>query len=159
MTASSHPDILRQVTKDVSTPDRRRDSLLAHCIARAVAAEEGGFEAVATKYGSKAERLPRWSAMRLGVKVTPKASRVAGFIVQWAIAMREEARDEFSITEYQRHWSENERQAYRLQKEFRELWPEYETPNELAVQIAKRLDPKTTARDAMTLPTKIMVTA
>ncbi len=110
-------------------------------------------------YGPKAERLSKWSAMRLGVKVTPKASRVAGFIVQWAIAMREEGQETFSITEYQRHWSENERQAYRLQKEFRELWPEYETPNELSLQIAKHLDPKTSVRDAMTLPSKIVVTA
>jgi hypothetical protein len=69
------------------------------------------------------------------VKVTPKASRVAGFITLWATAMRIEERDSFSITEYQRYWNESERQAYRRQVEFRELWPEYETPNELANQI------------------------
>ena len=72
--------------------------------------------------------------------------------------MREEGRDSFSITEYQRHWLESERQAYRLQREFRELWPEYETPNELASQIVKHLDPKISARDAMSLPTRLMVT-
>ena len=31
-----------------------------------------------------------------------------------------------------RFWKETERNAYRLQREFRELWPEFETPNELA---------------------------
>lgn len=121
--------------------------------------EQGGRETVTGKYGERAERLSKWSGLRAGAKATPKASRVASFIVQWAIAMREEERNTFSITEYQHHWFENERRAYRLQKEFRELWPEYETPNELASQIAKHLDPKTSARDAMSLPTRLMVTA
>ena len=152
------PDILRQVTKIVRKPDPRRDSLLAHCIARAVIAEQGGIDKAVATFGPKAERLSKWSAMRAAVKMTPKASRVAGFIVQWAIGMRSEGLASFSITEYQRYWSENERQAYRLQKEFRELWPEYETPNELASQIAKHLDLKTSPLDAMSLPTKLMVT-
>jgi hypothetical protein len=51
----------------------------------------------------------------------------------WGIAMHDEGRDEFTITEYQRYWNESERQAYRRQVEFRELWREYETPNELRV--------------------------
>jgi hypothetical protein len=71
--------------------------------------------------------------------VTPKASRVAGFIVMWAAAMAEEKADSYSITEYQRYWYESERQAYRLQAEFRELWPEMETPNELASQLVDYL--------------------
>lgn len=147
------------MTDDVRSRTSRRDSLLAHCIARAVIHEQGGIDAAVAAFGPRAERLSKWSGMRTAVKVTPKASRVAGFIVQWAIGMREEGQDSFSITEYQSHWSENERQAYRLQREFRELWPEYETPNELASQIAKHLDLKTTAFDAMSLPTKLMVTA
>jgi hypothetical protein len=95
----------------------------------------------------------------LGVKVTPKASRVATFIVLWSVAMLEEGRDEYSITEYQRYWSEGERQAYRLQKEFRELWPEYETPNELAHKLVKLLDRKINKRDAASLPLSLQVTA
>jgi hypothetical protein len=63
------------------------------------------------------------------------------------------------ITEYQRHWNENERKAYRLQKEFRDLWPEYETPNELARQVVRFLDKKTSNRDAASLPLKVQVTA
>ena len=54
--------------------------------------------------------------------------------------------------EYQRYWSENERQAYRLQKEFRELWPEYETPNELARQLVEYLDGRVSTRDVASLP-------
>lgn len=145
------------MTTSVRKKDPRRDSLLAHCIARAARAEQAGSAELAAR--GEAQRLSRWAGLRTAARVTPKASRVAAFIVQWAIAMREENRDTFSITEYQRHWFENERQAYRLQKEFRELWPEYETPNELASQIAKHLDPKTSARDAMSLPTRLMVTA
>ena len=117
----------------------RKDSLLAHCLARAMIDEQGGMEAAAAKYGERAERLSKWRATATAVKVTPKASRVAGFVVLWAAAMRDEGLDEFSITEYQRYWNESERQAYRRQVEFRELWPEYETPNELASQIVAYL--------------------
>jgi hypothetical protein len=122
-------------------------------------ADYGGHDEAAEAIGPNAERLSKWSAMRVGVKVTPKASRVAAFIVQWAVGMRAEGQDEYSITEYQRYWSENERQAYRLQKEFRELWPEYETPNELARQLVEYLDGRISTRDVASLPMKLHVTA
>ena len=147
------------MTGSVRQASSKRDSLLAHCLARAVVDEQGGIEAAVEKYGERAERLSKWGALRVAVKVTPKASRVAGFIVMWAAAMREEGVDEYSITEYQRYWSEGERQAYRLQKEFRELWPEFETPNELARQIVKHVDSRVSRRDAASLPTRVMVTA
>jgi hypothetical protein len=146
------------VTGKVRKPSKRKDTLLAHCVARAIVAEQGGMEAAIDKYGPQAERLGKWAAIKAAVKVTPKASRVAAFVIMWAIGMREEARDEFSITEYQRFWNEGERQAYRLQVEFRELWPEFDTPNELARQIVKHLDAKVAARDAGTLATKLQVT-
>ncbi len=117
----------------------KKDSLLAHCIARAVIHEQGGLEAAVAKYGPNAERMSKWRATATAVRVTPKASRVAGFIILWATAMRVDELDTFSITEYQRCWNESERQAYRRQVEFRELWPEYETPNELASQIVAYL--------------------
>lgn len=125
----------------------KKDSLLAHCLARAVIHEQGGLEAAAAKYGPKAERLSKWRATATAVKVTPKASRVAGFVVLWATAMRVEDLDSFSITEYQRYWNESERQAYRRQVEFRELWPEYETPNELAGQIVAYLRKRGEAKE------------
>ena len=98
----------------------KKDSLLAHCLARAVIHEQGGPEAAAAKYGPNAERMSKWRATAMAVKVTPKASRVAGFIILWATAMRVEELDLFSITEYQRYWHESERQAYRRQVEFRD---------------------------------------
>jgi hypothetical protein len=95
----------------------------------------------------------------VAVKVTPKASRVAGFVISWAIAMREDDRPEYSITEYQRFWNEGERQAYRLQSDFRDLWPEFETPNELAAEVVRQIDKRTGPRDAGSLATRVMVTA
>jgi hypothetical protein len=94
--------------------------------------------------------------MRLTVKAAPKASRVAAFIVLWALAMKDEKRDEYTITEFQRYYNEGERTAYRNQAEFRELWTEFETPNELARQIVPHLRGKV---DATKLPSSVVVTA
>ena len=121
-------------------------------------AEQGGVDAAVEKFGPEAERLSKWSSVKVVAKVTPKASRVAGFVVMWAVAMLLEERDDYSITEYERYWNEGERQTYRLQKEFRELWPEFETPNELARQIVKHVDKKINKRDVATLPMRLMVT-
>jgi hypothetical protein len=139
--------------------NRRKDSLLAHCIARAVIADAGGEDDAKRQWGGNAEKLAaasRWKQMKLMMKVTPKASRVAAFVIQWAWAMREERRDSFTITEFQRYWNEGERQAYRHQAEFRELWPEYETPDELARQVVPHLNDRL---DATTLPAKVAVVA
>lgn len=133
------------------------DTILGHCIARAVIHEQGGLQAAMAKYGPKAERLSKWEALRTTTKMTPKASRVATFIVLWAVGMRESKQDSYSITEYQRFWNENERQAYRLQNEFRDLWPEFDTPNELARQIVKHVDGKLARKDIGRLPLTLRV--
>lgn len=134
------------------------DTLLGHCIIRAMAHEEGGFDTVRKK-ADRGERKPAWGAVRLTVKVTPKAMRVATFIVLWAVGMREAGQEEFSITEYMRRWDEDERQAYRVQAEFRELWPEFRTPNELAGQIVRHLDARISRKDAAKLPLTLQVEA
>jgi hypothetical protein len=134
--------------------------LLGHCIARAVIAEKGGVEAATAEYGQNAERLSKWGALRTAAKVTPKASRVAGFIVMWAVAMADEKADSYSITEYQRYWHEGERQAYRLQAEFRELWPELDTPNDLAAQLVDDLrQHKVSKTQIARLPSSLQVVA
>lgn len=157
MTWANLPDKIRQVTEKVR--NRRIDSLMGHCLMRAVIAAEGGGEAAAAKYDPDGPRVSKWTGVKAVAKVTPKASRVAGFIVMWAVAMVLEDRDEYSITEYERYWNEGERQTYRLQKEFRELWPEFDTPNELACELAKHIDKKMNKRDVPTLPMRLMVTA
>jgi hypothetical protein len=135
----------------------KTDSILAHCVFRAFVHNEGGPEATAEKFGVDA-KVRKWATVRAAAKATPLASRVAGFVIQWAIAMKIDGKDEYSITEYQRFWNENERQAYRLQKEFRALWPEFETPNELALQIVKHVDEKKMGkRDLATLPMSLQV--
>src|SRR5919204_1832339 len=110
------------------------DTILGHCVLRALIHDRGGVDVVNAKVAA-GERASKWDVLRSTAKVTPKAMRVATFIVCWAIGMKMDGVDEYSITEYQRFWKENERQAYRVQKEFRELWPEFETPNELARQV------------------------
>jgi hypothetical protein len=121
---------------------------------RSMIAELGGWEKAAKRFEAGELRANAW----LGVKATPKGSRVATFIILWATAMRVEGLDSFSITEYQRYWNENERRAYRLQNEFRELWPEYETPNELAQMLVSQLASEKPANIAR-LPMSVQVTA
>ena len=138
---------------------RALDTILGHCIARAVIDNAGGLEAAVAKYGPNAERWSTLAKLREVTKATPKASRVATFIVLWAVAMMEEGKESYSITEYQRYWNENERQAYRVQNEFRDLWPEFETPNELAAQIVTQVDRRIAKRDAAKLPMTLQVEA
>jgi hypothetical protein len=138
---------------------RKEDTLLAHCIARAVIDDAGGLDAAKQKYGDDASTLAaqsKWRQVRLLLKVTPKASRVAGFIILWALAMKAEDRDGYTISEYQRYYNENERKAYRDQAEFRDLWGEFETPDELARQILPQLRGKL---DATKLPSTVTVVA
>jgi len=128
-------DRVRQGTKVVRSTlsTTGKDSLLVHCLSRAVIAANG-WEKSEEQARSGTLKVNQW----VGARVAPKATRVALFIGSWAAAMRTEDRDAYTITEYMRYWNEGERQAYRLQREFRELWPEFETPNELARQIVKQ---------------------
>jgi len=97
--------------------------------------------------------------LRAVTKATPKASRVATFVVCWTIAMQEERRDSYSITEYMRYWNESERQAYRVQNEFRELWDEFETPDEIAKQILRNARGRLAKKDVQKLPMTLLVQA
>jgi len=133
---------------------RRRDSLIVHCIGRAVAAANGWDETQA-QFEAGTLKVSNLAA----AKATPKASRVAAFILQWALAMRDEGLDEYTITEYQRYWREGERQTYRVQKEFRDLWPEFETPNELARQIIKQVDGQRIEARRADLPLSVPIVA
>lgn len=146
------------MTRSVRYTEPRKDSLLAHCIARAIIHEQGGIDAAVRSLGG-AGRRSKWGAVKAAAKASPKASRVAAFVVMWAAAMADQRIDEFSITEYQSYWNEGERQAYRLQKEFRELWPEYETPDELARQIVAHIDAKASRQEIAGLPGHVQVTA
>ena len=146
MTYARSPDKLQQVGTDKlkqatnvvrsSLSRENKDSLIVHCLSRAVIAANG-WEKSEKQAKEGTLKVNQW----IGARVAPKATRVALFIGSWAAAMRVEGRDEYTITEYMRYWNEGERRAYRLQEEFRELWPEFGengTPNELALQIVKQ---------------------
>lgn len=105
----------------------QREALIVHCLARAVIARNG-WEKSEREAEAGTLRLNQW----IGARVAPKATRVAMFVASWAAAMDAQGRNEYTITEYARFWNEVEREAYRFQREFRELWPEYETPDDLA---------------------------
>ena len=66
--------------------------------------------------------------------------------------MWDEGVDEYSITEFQRYWNESERQAYRVQNEFRALWPEFDTPNELSRQLVKQFNARLAKKEITKLP-------
>jgi hypothetical protein len=131
----------------------QREALIVHCLARAVIARNG-WEVSAAEAEAGTLRLNQW----IGARVAPKATRVAMFIGSWAAAMASEDRDEYTITEYARFWNEVEREAYRFQREFRELWPEYETPNELARKLLEQPDAKVgKAKDGTVTPVPMSV--
>jgi len=68
---------------------------------------------------------------------TPKASRVAAFVALWATALIDLDVDVLGIEEYGEWASESTRTAYRRLADFRALWPEYDTPNELALLLVQ----------------------
>jgi hypothetical protein len=108
------------------------DSILAHCIARAVTADAGGEEAAKAKYGEQAEALKasKWQSVKVAAKAAPRATRVAGFIALWGLALDDLDRDELSVEEYAEWANESRATAFRRAAEYRELWDEVDV-NEL----------------------------
>lgn len=71
---------------------------------------------------------------------TRKGLRVATFVSCWAITSRSLGRA-ITLDDYREWWRESERTAYRYQAEFRELFPELDTPQPIAdVAIARASD-------------------
>lgn len=108
------------------------DTILAHCIARAVVAEAGGEEAAEARYGKSAEGLKasKWQSFKVAAKVTPRASRVAAFVALWGLALDELDRDELTVDEYAEWANEARATAFRRAADYRELWGEVDV-NEL----------------------------
>jgi hypothetical protein len=114
----------------------KTDTILAHCIARAVIADAGGEETAKAKYGDEAEGLKqsKWQAFRVAAKLTPRASRVAAFISLWGLALDDLDRDELTVDEYADWANEARATAFRRAADYRELWPEVDI-NELARRV------------------------
>jgi hypothetical protein len=98
------------------------DTLLGHCLMRASLQNVKGDSRLAASFAA--------------VRATPKASRVAAFIALWAMALDDLAQDGIGVEAYAEWASESRRTVYRRLSDFRELWPEYDTPNELARLVA-----------------------
>ena len=114
----------------------KTDTILSHCIARAVIAEAGGEEAAKAKYGENAERLSssKWRSFKVAAKVTPRASRVAAFITLWGLALDDLDRDELTVDEYAEWANEARATAFRRAADYRELWGDVDL-NELGRRI------------------------
>ena len=114
----------------------KTDTILAHCIGRAIIAEAGGLEAAQARYGEKAERLAesKWVRVKAAAKATPRASRVAAFICMWGLALDDLDRDEITVDEYAEWANESRATAFRRASEYREMWEEIEI-NELARRV------------------------
>jgi hypothetical protein len=114
----------------------KTDTILAHCIARAVRADAGGEVAARAKYGDKAEVLQasKWKAFRVAAKVTPRASRVAAFISLWGLALDDLDRDELTVEEYAEWANEARATAFRRAADYRELWSDVDL-NELGRRV------------------------
>jgi len=111
----------------------KTDTILAHCIARAVILQAGGEEAAKARYGENAEvlRKSKWRAAAVAAKATPRASRVASFVCLWALALDDLDREEITVDEYAEWANESRATAFRKQAEYREMWADVEI-NELA---------------------------
>ena len=113
-------------------PSRTRDSLFAHCVARAVIERQGGLEQAVAKYGAKAERLPKRVAYRDTIMATGKATRVCTFLVMWALALDDLDRDEISVEDYHRWAAASSSSSYKLRDDYRPLFPDEPDPNLIA---------------------------
>lgn len=108
----------------------KTDTILAHCIARAMIADAGGAEGAEAKYGLESSgRASRWEAFRVAAKVTPRASRVAAFISLWGLALDELDRDQLTVDEYAEWANEARATAFRRAADYRELWPDVDVNN------------------------------
>lgn len=110
----------------------RRDSLLGLCVVRAGEAHVRDELAA----GRDPDKPPtKRETMRALWSSTGEASKVASVVVLWALALDELDVDELGPEAFSEWAAESRATVYRRLAEFRRLWPEYETPNELARQV------------------------
>jgi hypothetical protein len=125
----------------------KSDTILAHCIARAVIHEAGGEQAARAKFGEQAEALgsSKWRSFKVAAKATPRASRVASFVALWGLALYDLDRDELTVDEYAAWANESRATAFRRAAEYRDLWADVDV-NELARHVRDYLRGHQSAR-------------
>ena len=67
-----------------------------------------------------------------------KASSIGAFIIAW-LTVHHELGERPTVEQYADWWKVSRATAYREQAEFREVWPEFLTPSDVAVTVG--LDP------------------
>ena len=113
-------------------PDELQQTLLAQCVLRAGRAHVERELAD----GRDPDRLPnRRETMRAVWRSIVDGSKVAALIVTWAMALDELGVDELRVEQFVAWSSESRATVHRRLHEFREAWPEHETPNELALLV------------------------
>lgn len=68
-----------------------------------------------------------------------KGTRVATYIVQWSMCGHDLGREP-GMEEFVQWWGEPRSTVYRQQQEFREVFPEWSTPEPFAREVGRRLD-------------------
>jgi hypothetical protein len=107
----------------------KRDTILAQCVLRAgraiadehIAAGRDPHTPPTRREMAKA----MWQSTRLG-------AAVASLIVEWALALDELELDELGIEQFATWSVASPRTAYRRLADFRRVWRDHDTPNELA---------------------------
>ncbi len=113
------------------------NSLLAHCVARSAAAvaraDVDSGRRLATSNAS------RWDVFRAAGIATMQATRVASFVVAWALAVDTLGADATHAA-IQRELCDSRATFYRKLAEFRELWGDtYDDPTPLAVALLEQV--------------------
>jgi ferric-dicitrate binding protein FerR (iron transport regulator) len=130
----------------------KSQTLLGQCMLRA-SVERARGQGIDVENAPKPKKR---QAYRLVTLSSLKATRVASFVVLWALALDDLDVDELTLTEWKAWANESERTAWRYLAEFRELFPEFETPTPLALQLRRQMRRRkvgTTA--AMNLPVTV----
>jgi hypothetical protein len=130
---------------------KRQETLLGQCLLRSAAEI-----ALADGLDLSARKGQKLKALKLAGRAIPKASRVAEFVVTWAVAMDELADDELTLSDWRRWANESDRTAWRHLAEFRELFPEFETPTPIARELLRHMRRlKTNVAAAINLPVSV----
>jgi hypothetical protein len=124
----------------------KQGTLLHQCMMRAGAAI--AREDVAA--GRDPDAPPtRGETMRAIWRSTQDASKVCALIVIWAVAMMDQETDELGPEEFSRWSAESRATVYRRLQDFRRLWPEYDSPNELARMVVKASEGRRPTADVL----------
>jgi hypothetical protein len=119
----------------MATTTTEARTLLETCVYRAVAA------AARETIPGEPRRATRWETAKVIGRASMRASHVASFIVEWALAVRELGQGQPHAA-IERWSSDSSATWYRRLVAFRELFPEYDDPEPIALEINRAVDGK-----------------